>query len=161
MKKYLLVALVLTGVFMSFGLGAENVYAVVAGEKGCTENATGTDAGAASSPTVGKPLVCLGNVWTVKIFGPTSGGLPEESKVPTTGDTLIARIGTITNWVFAVFVAISVIFIVLAAFQFVTAGGKPEEVSMARQKLIYAVIGIAIALLARALPAVLRNILIT
>ncbi|MBI2641968.1 MAG: hypothetical protein HYW96_00105, partial [Candidatus Wildermuthbacteria bacterium] len=47
-----------------------------------------------------------------------------------------------------------------AAFQFVTGGGKPEEVSAARQKLIYAVIGIAIALLARALPLVLRNILI-
>ncbi|OHA64091.1 MAG: hypothetical protein A2842_02185 [Candidatus Wildermuthbacteria bacterium RIFCSPHIGHO2_01_FULL_48_25] len=92
---------------------------------------------------------------------PAGKGLPLDTQVPGSGAALLDRIDVITNWVFAVFVAISVIFIVLAAFQFVTAGGKPEEVSMARQKLIYAVIGIAIALLARALPAVLRNILIT
>lgn len=87
-------------------------------------------------------------------------GLPSKTEVPGTGLLLLAKIDTITNWVFAVFVAIAVIYIVLAAFQFVTGGGKPEEVSGARQKLIYAVIGIAIALLARALPLVLRNIII-
>ena len=92
---------------------------------------------------------------------PVGKGLPLDTQVPGSGAALLDRIDVITNWVFAVFVAISVIFIVLAAFQFVTAGGKPEEVNMARQKLIYAVIGIAIALLARALPAVLRNILIS
>ena len=91
---------------------------------------------------------------------PSGEGLPTKSQVPGTGSLLLGKIDTITNWVFAVFITIAVIFIVLAAFQFVTAGGKPEEVSLARQKLIYAVIGIAIALLARALPAVLRNIII-
>ena len=91
---------------------------------------------------------------------PSGKGLPVETEVPGTGLALLGRIDLITNWVFAVFIAIAVIFIVLAAFQFITGGGKPEEVSLARQKLIYAVIGIAIALLARSLPLVLRNILI-
>ncbi|MBI2641969.1 MAG: hypothetical protein HYW96_00110 [Candidatus Wildermuthbacteria bacterium] len=104
---------------------------------------------------------CFDNGTTKRcIETPGGKGLPSDTAVPGTGLALLQRIDLITNWVFAVFIAISVIFIVLAAFQFVTGGGKPEEVSAARQKLIYAVIGIAIALLARALPLVLRNILI-
>ncbi|MDP2664512.1 MAG: hypothetical protein Q8O97_00880 [bacterium] len=91
---------------------------------------------------------------------PEGKGLPGDTAVPGTGALLLGKIDTVTNWVFAVFITIAVIFILLAAFQFVTGGGKPEEISMARQKLIYVVIGIAIALLARALPLVLRNIII-
>jgi len=52
----------------------------------------------------------------------------------------------------------SIIYIVLAAFQFVTGGGDPEQVKGARQKLIYAAMGIAIALIAAGFPAVLRTI---
>ena len=88
-----------------------------------------------------------------------TNGLPTADELNVTGaQDLITKIDTVTNWIFAVFVAIAVIYIVLAAFQFVTGGGKPEEISMARQKLIYAAIGIAIALLARAIPVVIRNI---
>tara|TARA_Y100000310_G_scaffold328264_1_gene396130 strand:- start:533 stop:889 length:357 start_codon:yes stop_codon:yes gene_type:complete len=87
-----------------------------------------------------------------------TNGLPTTG-IPTTGATLISRIGLIGNWVFAIFLALSVIYIVLAAFQFVTGGGNPEQVSGARQKLLYAVVGIAIALLAAGFDDILRNIL--
>lgn len=89
---------------------------------------------------------------------PENFSLPDAPFI--TGQGLLDRINTITNWVFAIFLAISIIYIVIAAFQFVTGGGKPEEMNSARQKLIYAAIGIAIALLAKALPIVIRNIVI-
>ncbi|MBI2642610.1 MAG: hypothetical protein HYW97_02085 [Candidatus Wildermuthbacteria bacterium] len=163
MKKHFLFILILLGIFLVFGAGIEKAHAVNAGDSCTTAQEGTTTTGDVKDKNgvaieAGVTLKCLAGKWIKQLAGPASGGLPEN--VPTEGDDLIARIGTITNWVFAVFITISIIYIVLAAFQFVTGGGKPEEVSLARQKLIYAVIGIAIALLARALPIVLRNVVI-
>ena len=54
---------------------------------------------------------------------------------------------------------VAVIFIVLAGLQFITAGGNPDAISEARTKLMYAAVGIAVALLARAVPFVISSIL--
>tara|TARA_Y100000310_G_scaffold311535_1_gene357873 strand:+ start:112 stop:483 length:372 start_codon:yes stop_codon:yes gene_type:complete len=91
---------------------------------------------------------------------PEAYRLGEKTNVPTTGATLITRIQLIANWVFGIFLAISLIFIIVGAFQFVTAGGDPAKVSEARQKLMYAVIGIAIGLLVLGIPAIIRNIVV-
>ena len=66
---------------------------------------------------------------------------------------------TLTDWLFVILVVISVIFIVLAGLQFITGGGDPAAVSMARTKLIWAAVGIGVALLARGLPAAIQNLL--
>ena len=88
------------------------------------------------------------------------GGIPTEG-IPVTGDELVGRIGDIGNWIFVIFMAMSVIYILLGAFQFITAGGDPAKLSEARQKLIFAAIGIAISLLAAGFDDILRNILLT
>ena len=85
-------------------------------------------------------------------------GLPTD--VPTSGTDLIGRIDIIGNWVFAIFLSISLIYIVIAAFQFITGAGDPAKVTEARQKLIYAAIGIAIALLAGGFDDILRSVLV-
>lgn len=90
---------------------------------------------------------------------PSSFRLPETG-IPTTGGGVLAKILLVASWVFAIFVAISVIFIVVSAFEFVTAQGDPTKITKARMSLIYAVIGIAIALLAVGIPTVIRNIVI-
>ena len=82
----------------------------------------------------------------------------DDADLPQTGGEILARIQIIANWIFAIFLALSVIYIVLAAFQFVTGGGDPAQVSGARQKLIYTMIGIAIALIAAGFTAILRSI---
>ncbi|MDP4006996.1 MAG: hypothetical protein Q8P55_00155, partial [bacterium] len=53
---------------------------------------------------------------------PTAG--TGEGQVPATGAGILARIQLIANWVFAFFLAISLIYIIMAAFQFVTAGAE-------------------------------------
>lgn len=47
-----------------------------------------------------------------------------------------------------VFYIVAAIFIIIAAFKYLTAQGDPEKVGEARQMVIYAVIAIAVALLA-------------
>ena len=55
--------------------------------------------------------------------------------------------------------AVAVFMIILAGFKFVTGGDKPEETAKARQMILYAAVGIAVALLARAVPSLVKFVL--
>lgn len=88
---------------------------------------------------------------------------PVELRLPatppaTTGAGLLTLVDAVTNWVFAIFTVLAVIFILLAAFQFVTAGGDAVKVGEARMKLIWAMVGIIVALASKGLVPVIRNI---
>ena len=76
-----------------------------------------------------------------------------EQTVPILDKTaLFSRIDTIANWVFTALVVLAVFMVLMAAFQFVTAGDNAESLSAARQKLIWAAVGIVIAILAKSIP---------
>lgn len=85
--------------------------------------------------------------------------LPELPLGPQTGAQLMAIIDTITNWIFAGFAVFAVIMTILAALQFVKDGGTPLKVAEARSKLIWAAIGIGVALLSRGFVPVMRSIM--
>ena len=90
-----------------------------------------------------------------------SAGEPAPETIPLTvrtGAEFVALLETIVNWIFVVLLVVAVIFIVLAAWQFITGGGEPQQVSQARQKLLYAAIGIIVALLSRGIVAAIINI---
>ena len=75
------------------------------------------------------------------------------ANIPTTLDDAV---GKIVNPLFLVLVAISIIFIIFAAYTFVTSGGDPGKTETARATLIYAIIGIVVAFLALGLYNVLK-----
>jgi hypothetical protein len=77
---------------------------------------------------------------------------------PTSASGVIAIVNTITNWIFTIFLAAAVIFIIMAAVQFLTSGGDPGKVANARNSLLYALVGVAVAVLAKALIALVRLI---
>lgn len=106
--------------------------------------------GAKCTGITGSPGVCL------ELPG---GSQRLPSDVPETGAQLLSTVDTVTNWIFAIFVILSIIFILLAAFQFITGGGDAEKVSEARQKLIWAAVGISIALISKGLVPVIRSII--
>ena len=86
---------------------------------------------------------------------PPGGGIPQG---PQTGSELLITLNSITNWLFIALLIFAVIFIVLAAFQFLTGGGEPQQIAEARRKLIYAAIAIIVGSLARGIPAAISNI---
>lgn len=89
----------------------------------------------------------------VAVVGAQGAFDPAGQTVPDLDDTeLFALFGTIADWIFTILVVLSVFMILFAAFQFVTGGDNPETLSAARQKIIWAAVGIVIALLARAIP---------
>lgn len=86
----------------------------------------------------------------------------ELQTLPTTvtnETTFFNVIKNAANIIFTALIILAAVFILLAAFQFVTGGGNAEALEQARGKLIWAVVGVGVALLAQAIPTVVRNIL--
>jgi hypothetical protein len=71
---------------------------------------------------------------------------------------LLDTITNIGNWIFTGLLILAGIFLVIAGYFFVTAGGNPENVNKARQMLINALIGVAVGVAAQGLKAVIQNI---
>jgi len=98
----------------------------------------------------------------VTLAGSASAIATPAATIPTgitTAGGFIEAMETLTDWLFVILVVVAVIFIVLAGLQFITGGGDPVAVSAARTKLIWAAVGIGIALLARGLPAAIQNLI--
>lgn len=74
-------------------------------------------------------------------------------------EDIVALIERLTNWIFIILLTLAVLFIILAAFSYLTAGGDEEKVASAHQKIIYAVVGIAVAFLAQGVSFVVARLL--
>lgn len=68
-------------------------------------------------------------------------------------------IGTVGNWMFGIILALAVIFILYAAFLYLTSGGDEEKVGKAKQYLVYAIIAIAVAVLSKGIVMVVQSFL--
>ncbi len=66
------------------------------------------------------------------------------------------KVFLVTNWIFFLVVALSIIFILYGGFLIVAAGGDDARVTKGRMFIMWALIGFAIAILARALPLIIR-----
>jgi len=67
---------------------------------------------------------------------------------------------TVARWIYTIILAISVIMILMAAFNYLTAGGDQAKVKKASQMLIYAVVGIVVAILAFSISRIVTGIVI-
>jgi len=66
---------------------------------------------------------------------------------------------TATNWIFIALAIVVMLLIAWGGFTIATAAGAPEKVASGRNYILYALIGLAVALLAKALPSVVRALL--
>ncbi len=66
-------------------------------------------------------------------------------------------IDNIVGWVFALFFALAAFYILMAAYDYLTAGGDSKKIDSAKTKIIYAAVGIAVALIARSITVVIEN----
>lgn len=89
------------------------------------------------------------------LAGTFTGSLPPVS-ISTIGG-FAQLLCTVAGWLFVFLIILSVIFIILAAFNYLTASGDPEKVKTASHQLIYAVVAIVVAVLARAVPLIVTS----
>lgn len=67
---------------------------------------------------------------------------------------MMDKVFLVTNWVFYLVVALAIIFILYGGFLIVAAGGSEERVTKGRSFIMWALIGFAVAILAKALPMI-------
>jgi hypothetical protein len=79
--------------------------------------------------------------------------------LPTDVD-LLDMIGKIANYLFWILLAISIVVIVYAGILFVTASGNAEQVEKARGIILYAIVGIVVAMIAYAIRTFLLGMTI-
>ena len=83
--------------------------------------------------------------------------VPTLPEGPGTYAELLEIIDKILAWLFAILLIMSAIVMLIAAYHYVTSKGEPAKVKEATNMIVYAAIGLVIALLAN----VLRNIIPT
>jgi len=64
----------------------------------------------------------------------------------------------VMNWLFAILLIVAAIFIIIAAYMFVTASGDPDKTKTARNFVLYALIGVLVAFGARGLVSLVGTI---
>ncbi len=72
---------------------------------------------------------------------------------------VVTLIKTITSWLFGILLVAAVLFLIYAAFLYLTSGGDEEKTKKAKSYVIYAIIAIAIGILAQAIVALVGSLL--
>lgn len=67
----------------------------------------------------------------------------------------------IVGWVYRIFFVVAALFIIIAAFYYLTAQGNPEKVGEAKNMIIYAVVAIVVALIAVGIDVMIKTFLVT
>lgn len=87
----------------------------------------------------------------------TIGGINPVPPAPET--TNIATImTTVLNWAFGLLIVLAALFIIWAAFLYLTSGGDSEKTEKATKFIVFAVVAIVVAALARAVVFIVRQI---
>ncbi len=73
---------------------------------------------------------------------------------------LFGIIARLTNVLFWLLMAVSGVFVMLSAYQFLFSGGDPSKVSAAKKNLLYCVIAIIVALFATGFSAIIQSIIL-
>ena len=66
---------------------------------------------------------------------------------------------TVADYLFVILLAVAIVMIVWSGFEFVTAAGSTDKVNAARTKIVWALVGIAVALAAKGLVRLVAAIL--
>lgn len=110
----------------------------------------GLSVGAVALATV--PFFVFAVVPAADEGGITSVTPPATIDIPTI-------ISTVTSWLFGLLLALATIFIIIAAFLYLTSAGDEEKVKKAKNLIVYAIIAIAIGFVAYGGVALIRSML--
>lgn len=78
-------------------------------------------------------------------------------QISLTPQSTIDSMCTAVNWFFYVVIVLSVIMMLTAGYLFVTAGDDTEKVTKAKKTILYAAIGIFVALIAKGFPTLIGS----
>jgi len=86
-----------------------------------------------------------------------SGCVPDSGITSISG--VFALLSKATSWIFVVLLFMAFIFIIMGAFTYISSKGDPKLVTSAKNYIIYALIGVAVGILAKGLIYAICSIL--
>ncbi len=86
---------------------------------------------------------------------PVLADTPPQVSISAQG--ILDLVVSLTEWFALLVFALAVIFILYAAFLFITAGGNDEQIKKAKGALLYGIIGVVVALLAYGAVPLIRS----
>lgn len=107
-------------------------------------NAVGLVLGVVTLVSLVIPLASL-----AQFTGPPAQ-LPPTTQV--TFSTVSNALCTLVAWIFTILIILTVIFILWAAYLYLTADGEEEKIKRANHQLLYAAICLVVAILSRGIP---------
>ena len=107
----------------------------------------GSVAGAGAIVSLVAPLISFAQAPSFTGPGAT---LPPATNITFT--TISGALCTAVAWIFTLLVILTVIFILFAAYNYLSSGGEEEKIKEANHQLLYAAICLIVAILSRAVP---------
>jgi len=102
--------------------------------------------------------ILVGIILTTLITAPTLVIAIEE--VPEMSpEAFLQILGDVVGYLFTILLIVAAIFLVIAGFNFVTASGEPDKIAKAKTFVIYALVGVAVAVASRGLIALVREVM--
>lgn len=102
---------------------------------------------AAGTPAAGTPAAA-----------PTPEPFPSPSELPSWSiSEVTGLVGKIINWIFTFLMIFVVVMVIMAGFMFVTGGGNPDNVTKARNMLMFALVGFAVGMLAKGIIVLVES----
>jgi len=99
---------------------------------------------------------------TLTALAPAAAFAQTTSAPPTpitTASGIVTKLGDVAGWLFAIFLALAVLFLIYAAFMYLTAAGNTDKTTGARNALIYGIVAIVVAVVAGGIPKIVCSIL--
>jgi len=72
---------------------------------------------------------------------------------------ILDAVYTVTDWIFVALMILVGLLVIWGGLDIATAGGNEEKVNSGRDRIKYAMVGLAVALLSRAIPAVVKQLI--
>ena len=84
---------------------------------------------------------------------------PPQADIETQGICCILQATyNVTDWIFVFLIALATVFVIIGAIFLLTAAGAPERIASGRNYIIFAVVGLAVGFLAKAIPGIVKLI---
>lgn len=68
-------------------------------------------------------------------------------------------ITTVINWAFGLLILLAAVFIIIAAFMYLTSGGNEDKTKQAKNYITYAAVAILVGFLAKGIVTIVRNLI--
>jgi hypothetical protein len=112
---------------------------------------------------MGLSLLLAVSFLALPVYGQTPGSLtaPAPAGNINTVDDVFVLINQIFNILFWLLIVLAALFIIWAAFTYLTAAGDSEKITKANHRVIFAAVAVVVGVLAKAIPTVVCNFIST